>query len=93
MAPIAPASIVFCYMSIVEDSYGVGQAAWYCFVANEKKQTVHLVISEFASVHDVSGVDVVIVDKDYKEIAAIQKIVPHARFNCVSFMSYKHFKE
>ncbi|XP_033121366.1 uncharacterized protein LOC117120449 [Anneissia japonica] len=73
------------YTFVIEDGNGKSQRAAYCFVVNEKRDTLQRMMSRFADVHDVTRIKVVIVDKDLKEIDAIKSVIPNASVQLCKF--------
>ena len=73
------------YSFLVDDCDGIGRVAAYCFVRNEKKSTIASIFEQFATIHDVSMIKCVIVDKLLNEITAIKTFIPSAVIQLCKF--------
>lgn len=73
------------YTFVVEDGNGQGQPVAYSFVANEKKTTIQALLLEVKKIIDLEKVEVVVLDKDLKEIASIKSTMPEASIQICKF--------
>ena len=61
------------YNFLVEDGHGLGRLVGFSLLANEKKDTIECLMSEFSKIHYVAKVKCIVVDKDLNEISALKK--------------------
>ena len=54
-------------------------------MATEKKITIETMLAEISQVHNLSSVTTVIIDKDFNEMAALKKMMSHARIQLCKF--------
>ena len=73
------------YTILVEDGNGNGRVVGYCFVSDERQETLELMLKEISRVHDFSRVETVILDKDKSEINAVKKVIPNANIELCKF--------
>jgi MULE transposase domain len=76
------------------DGYGNGIVVAYCFVADERQETIEAAVTMFAhcNVQPVQKTVTVVVDKDYGEIASIEKVLPRVHVHLCRFHVMKTFK-
>ena len=64
---------------LVEDGNGAGQCVAYGLIARETKDTIAKFLDFFVQTNPaVSRTEVVLIDKDFSELAALKKVIPNA---------------
>ena len=79
------------YNFLVEDGHGLGRLVGFSLLANEKKDTIECLMSEFSKIHDVAKVKCIVVDKDLNEISALKKIAPNSSIQICKFHVMQSF--
>ncbi|ETP52784.1 hypothetical protein F442_02249 [Phytophthora nicotianae P10297] len=83
---------LFSFMS--HDALGKGQHVQHCLFENERKETLSVACQQFkegCATHD--DIAVIIIDKDFTEIGALEEEFPHARILLCHFHVVKYLQE
>ena len=78
---------------LAEDRDGRGKPVTYCYVRSETKGNICKVLMKFCENNDVSGVKIIMVDKDLNEMNAFKENIPNATLLLCKFHVMKYFKK
>jgi hypothetical protein len=79
---------------MVMDGHGNGCVVAFCFVSDERQETVEAAVKIFVENNSgaLSKTVTAVVDKDYSEISAIEKLLPNVHVHLCRFHVQKTFK-
>ena len=81
------------FAALAEDGGGRGKPVAYCYIRSEIKENFHKVLEKDCEHNNVTGVRIVMVDKDLNEMNAIKEHIPNATILLCKFHVMKYFKK